>query len=317
MKGSPCIAALCAGFVSLCAGVATAQQAPAADTNRVEFTMKLGIQPQAKTRRVTLDVLVPQTREGCQEILGITYSVPPVNTSSRNGNRYVRFVFDRPEEGTELTVTVEALLYRNDFETASARRTDAKKGLPERSLGIWKAGETYLEKEDPEIKEAAKGLVGADDLATVRKTMEFVVAKLDRRGYDPRDHGAVAALRAGGGDCSEFSDLFVALCRANGIPARICEGYAVTRPAENDTAKHTWAEVYFPDMGWVAFDPIYVKTGNATFERMRPIYVTFSNERNDKVLAGYHLWCYWYDGAEPKITEEFTVAGWEDAPRGR
>ena len=44
-------------------------------------------------------------------------------------------------------------------------------------------------------------------------------------GYIKNDRGALYALKTKEGDCTEFMHLFVALCRANKIPARCIGGY--------------------------------------------------------------------------------------------
>jgi len=56
------------------------------------------------------------------------------------------------------------------------------------------------------------------------------------------------------GDCSEYSYLFVALCRAAGIPARIQAGFAFHSENEVLEDGHMWAEYYLENYGWVPVD---------------------------------------------------------------
>ena len=74
--------------------------------------------------------------------------------------------------------------------------------------------------------------------------------------YEEQDEerGALWALENGAGDCSEYSYLFVALCRAAGIPARIQAGFAFHRPSENLENGHMWAEYYLENYGWIPVD---------------------------------------------------------------
>lgn len=69
----------------------------------------------------------------------------------------------------------------------------------------------------------------------VRAIHDFTI---DNVRYDERDDivSAAAALRAGAGDCQELSSLFVAMCRAHGVPAR-----CVWIP------RHSYAEFYLED----------------------------------------------------------------------
>ena len=55
------------------------------------------------------------------------------------------------------------------------------------------------------------------------------------------------------GRCWDFSDVFVTLCRASGIPARQVAGWLYG--AEG----HVWAEAMVDDKGWVAFDPTSIE----------------------------------------------------------
>lgn len=74
--------------------------------------------------------------------------------------------------------------------------------------------------------------------------------------YEKQDEerGALWALENGAGDCSEYSYLFVALCRAVGIPARIQAGFAFHRTSETLEDGHMWAEYYLENYGWVPVD---------------------------------------------------------------
>jgi len=68
------------------------------------------------------------------------------------------------------------------------------------------------------------------------------------------ERGALWALENGAGDCSEYSYLFVALCRAAGIPARIQAGFAFHRESETLEDGHMWAEYYLQNYGWIPVD---------------------------------------------------------------
>ncbi|MFX3640586.1 MAG: transglutaminase domain-containing protein, partial [Candidatus Pristimantibacillus sp.] len=72
------------------------------------------------------------------------------------------------------------------------------------------------------------------------------------------------------GYCVHFSSAMVVLLRTQGIPARWVKGFAPGTPTESTLAAaddaltayevsskdaHAWVEVYFPEIGWVPFDP--------------------------------------------------------------
>lgn len=64
------------------------------------------------------------------------------------------------------------------------------------------------------------------------------------------------------GYCDYYATAFIVLARAAGIPARFATGYAVGHwsPVEavwivTEGEAHSWPEVYFPDYGWIPFEP--------------------------------------------------------------
>lgn len=59
------------------------------------------------------------------------------------------------------------------------------------------------------------------------------------------------------GKCADIHSVFVALCRAAGIPAREVFGLRLGRNGINNitTWQHCWAEFYLPGHGWVVADP--------------------------------------------------------------
>ncbi len=85
------------------------------------------------------------------------------------------------------------------------------------------------------------------------------------------------------GYCSYYATAFVLLARANGIPARYVQGYAVPmgkrRRSEVDSSTgHAWPEAYLEGIGWVRFEPtpgMRVSESWLTDEEVR------NNKKND------------------------------------
>ncbi|MEM4260758.1 MAG: transglutaminase-like domain-containing protein, partial [Candidatus Woesearchaeota archaeon] len=64
------------------------------------------------------------------------------------------------------------------------------------------------------------------------------------------------------GVCDEITNLFISMNRALGIPAKFVSGIAYTNLENVDPwGPHGWAEVYFPDYGWIPFDVTYGEFG--------------------------------------------------------
>ena len=107
------------------------------------------------------------------------------------------------------------------------------------------------------------------------------------------------------GDCGDYSDLFVALCRAKAIPARICDGY-VTRPvAKGDIPGHTWTEIYLKELGWIPIDPLHVFLKSTNLQEMKNHYLYMTNIRNDRHLENHHFCVYRYYGRPIVLNDSF------------
>ena len=108
---------------------------------------------------------------------------------------------------------------------------------------------------DPAIRDAAARIAGSETNAfrLASAIMEFVTDSLSYEKQHLR-LGPRRALELGLGDCSEYTDVFVSLARAAGLPARGLYGWAFT--SENILpSPHAFAEVYLPGAGWQPLDP--------------------------------------------------------------
>lgn len=58
------------------------------------------------------------------------------------------------------------------------------------------------------------------------------------------------------GVCQDFTHLFCAIAKYNGIPSRYVSGYLHQGHGFfGDSQMHAWAEVFIPQIGWIGFDP--------------------------------------------------------------
>jgi transglutaminase-like putative cysteine protease len=105
----------------------------------------------------------------------------------------------------------------DDFLMPKAKRSDRK-------LAAFLTPSPYIESNNPQIVEAARQ-IGTDEQKAWEKIeaiYDWVREKVqfqDNQGQGIKT--TLATLRDGTGDCDEMSSLFVALCRANGVPARL------------------------------------------------------------------------------------------------
>lgn len=126
--------------------------------------------------------------------------------------------------------------------------------------------QTYWEINNPEILEISK------NLKTPKQIYDYVstILKYDYARVKPNVErlGAAAALQnPTQAICMEFTDLYIALSRAAGIPAREVNGFAYTENPDiqplslvNDVL-HAWPEYYDSEKGvWIPVDPTWGST---------------------------------------------------------
>lgn len=263
----------------------------------VNCNFKYDIVANDNNSKLKLVCLIPQDIAKAQKIINIQYSVKPDSIFERNGNKYASFTFLSPIKTQQMIISSTIELYVNDL---SKNRKNKEK--PRDSIFVFLNDEKFLEKDNESIQLKALELKGKNTEQTLKNIYSFVNNKIKYTGYNPKDMGALVALQSRGGDCTEFSDLFVALCRSSKIPARVVEGLTLDF---NNTPRHCWAEVYLNKYGWVRFDPT---TGNfSTFETMENRYIQLSSVRNDMVLNNYHFWANWYWGDLINISQNFEI----------
>lgn len=112
-----------------------------------------------------------------------------------------------------------------------------------------------LDLADPVLGQAVTQILAdtADRGPQVGRLLEFTSSKV-RGEAVPGTLPVRELLRDPRGDCTERTRLFVALCRAAGIPARTVEGLAWAGDESGSFGPHTWAEVALAGK-WVPVDP--------------------------------------------------------------
>jgi transglutaminase-like putative cysteine protease len=111
---------------------------------------------------------------------------------------------------------------------------------------------------DERLVSKAREIVGGEtDLRMAAyKIARWVFRTLEKHSPDVGQADALQILDECRGDCSEHALLYVALCRAAGIPARLCSGYVSVGSA---WGAHSWAEIWTGQ--WIGADPTTGEVG--------------------------------------------------------
>lgn len=253
-KGLVIFAGLCVCIIiGWAVKVKTLSNTPASNRFLSDYSISRQIQYQFtlqnKTNRLVTNAEfwahAPVKQTTTQRCLRIESSYPHELITDSFGNQILHFTFDKfpPYATSIIAVKIELLL------------STTPNSLAVPNLQTFLKPEKYIESDNLELRRLAQTLKAATPLQTAEKIFNWVAGNVRYAGYLRNDRGALYALRHREGDCTEFMYLFVALCRANHIPARSIGGYIST---QNKILKpgdyHNWAEFYL-DGAWRISDP--------------------------------------------------------------
>ena len=220
------------------------------------------------------------------------------------GNHYAEFDFSGQPGGSTRTVDLEYRVVVNElaYDLSSCQGE---------LLNDFIKPEVHIESANPQIVSLADHLAqGKDTLCEqVRAFYDYIDKNLTYT-LNGENWGAQAALGPMGADCTEYTDLLVALSRSRGIPARYFEGllYLENGSDSNTKIEHAWPDVYLPSVGWTALDPTLgrVPANHVSyFAHYTPDHIIVTLGVNPSVLRGSSYWTHLYwPGDSTKIQVE-------------
>jgi len=154
--------------------------------------------------------------------------------------------------------------------------------LPENMVKEYSGPQKYWETDSPKIKDLAAKLADPKKnvVENAQKAYKYITENLEydyeitKQDFIERQGALKALTQKEAWACMEFTDLFITLTRAMGIPARELNGFAFSE-AENvvpvsidlngGDMLHSWAEFYDPNFGWVPVDPTWGTTSGIDY----------------------------------------------------
>ena len=165
--------------------------------------------------------------------------------------------------------------------------------VPDSIMDVYtKDGDKY-DIHDPVIVHAVQEAIGDETNLywQVRNIHDYVISHIDYLN-DSGWGTAPQILEQGHGSCSEYSFLFIAMCRAAGIPARFeAGGHLRSDIPYEDTVFHRWQQVYFPNYGWIPLDCTW--DDKDTHVKQSLFFGATANEAFTTTIGGggdYGLW---------------------------
>lgn len=246
------------------------------------------------------------TRTVSQSIEGFDLGLTPQPASSqvetdRFGNRFQRVSWQNVSQDIRVSLQYTAKI------SSQLTALESRAPFP---LGDAASRESlYLQHTDlvqgsPEIKNLSRQLT-----ADAKSQYEAVTAVINwitdniKYTFNPPQYDAAYTLTTRSGNCQNFAHLSIALLRSAGIPARIVGGitlkdsWKVPIDAKNSIVQsmgqggHAWLEVFFPDLGWLPYDPQQSRQFTSS-RHIKQTHGLDSRDINDTWKGGPYLPAY-------------------------
>jgi transglutaminase-like putative cysteine protease len=204
-------------------------------------------------------VAVPQNLNNQKIIADIAYNPQPRRfLVDQYGQTVAHYQFSPviPPNAIQVSMKVHAKIFETRYYIFPQRVGGLNTIPKEIILHYLSDGSKYCI-HDPIIQEAVWEAVGDEKNPywIARNIFKYVIEHIEYeriRGWD----AAPAVLERGTGSCSEYTCVFIAMCRAAGLPARYAGAVSLRGDeASLDNVFHRWAEVYLPHHGWIPVDP--------------------------------------------------------------
>ena len=226
-----------------------------------DFYAKFRVNKNPRGENVKLYLPLPANNRLYQRVLSYTLDPTPTRIiESRYGYKVAVFDFGPlgPEAPFRIHYHAEVELFQVKVPLNPAL-VGTLDEIPEPIRRDYTGDGPFYRLTDPSIQAAARKAVGEQTnvLEQVRQIWLYVRERLFYLG-DGRKDTASRVLKQGHGSCTEYSFSMIALCRANGIPARYISG-SITKAGKGrvksrDTVFHKIVEVYLPRVGWIPME---------------------------------------------------------------
>ena len=129
---------------------------------------------------------------------------------------------------------------------------------------------TALTSPDAALKEFAgleQAAIARDAATGLIRLMSAIAERMPYRpGSTLVSHTAAESFALGAGVCQDHTHVFIACCRALGVPARYVSGY-VDPAGDQPATSHAWAEAWVAG-GWMSFDVSNRRADEAGYLRL-------------------------------------------------
>lgn len=248
-----------------------------------------------------------KTRTVSQSIDGFDASFTPRPASSavetdRFGNRFQKVTWNDVSQDIRVALTYTAKVHSEL--TAMESKAPFPLGSRANAEAMYLKSSDMVQSDASTIANHARQLTGnaKNQYQAVTAITNWVADNI-KYTFNPPQYDASYTLSTKSGNCQNFAHLSIALLRSVGIPARIVGGITLKDPwkvpidARNSIVQsmgqggHAWLEVWFPDLGWLPYDPQQSKQFTSS-RHIKQTHGLDSKDINDTWRGGPYLPAY-------------------------
>lgn len=240
----------------------------------IQLTQQIGFAVDKPVDTLSFRVALPAkfaNRGVTQEVNSFSMKVDPEPSrveedTDSYGNNFRKIVWNRLKRDAAVRIEFEARI-KSELSAMTSRTPFPLKGLAQKDA-LFLRSTAMVQATKTDIIELSKTLTNGavTEYQAVSSILNFVADNI-KYAYNPQKYDAYYTLANRSGNCQNFAHLSMALLRAAGIPARIVGGislkdqWKVPIDSENSVVQgmgqggHAWMEIYFPDLGWLSYDP--------------------------------------------------------------
>jgi len=248
-----------------------------------------------------------RTRTVSQSIDGFAATLTPRPSSStvetdRFGNRFQKVTWENVDQDIRVRLDYTATIHTEL--TGLESSAPFPLGSKATAEGSYLKASDMVQSNSSEIIGLARQLTRSakSEYEAVMSVTNWVADNI-KYTFNPPHYDAGYTLVTKSGNCQNFAHLSIALLRSVGIPARIVGGitlkdsWKVPIDARNSIVQsmgqggHAWLEVWFPDLGWLPYDPQQSKQFTST-RHIKQSHGIDSRDINDTWRGGPYLPAY-------------------------
>lgn len=231
------------------------------ETHKITFNHHTTCYGPGKIKSLDVFLALPENRDN-QKLLGdIAYNTKPTDiVTDKWGQKTALFHYENIKPGEKKAIQVTSIVETHDVRYfLYPEKMGTLADIPQNIKSKYLQDEEKYQINDEVIQNTVKKVVGdeTNPYWIMRKLHQFLIAHLYYK-MDGAWDMAPTVISNGHGSCSEYTFVYIALCRASGLPARYV-GSTWDRKEKTylDEVYHRWVEVYLPNYGWIPTDPTH------------------------------------------------------------